>query len=109
MMFVNWLRVSATPRRIAAWAIEIAQHCQADVVARLSPAARAMSLPEARGYIRARAAAIVDQELLLLADHLSGNSQFELAVRRAATDEIVRITLGDLVKTTRPQTVRKAA
>jgi hypothetical protein len=109
MLFAHWFRVSATRRRIAAWAIEIAQRCQADVVARLSPDPRSMSLPEARGYIRARAADVLDQEMLLLAQHLGANPIFELAMRREATDEIVRMTVGDLIKTSRSQAIRKAA
>jgi hypothetical protein len=109
MLLMNWLRVSATSRRIAAWAVEIAQRCQADVAARLSPAALRMSKPEACGYIRARAAAVLDQEMLLLADHLAGNLSLELAVRQQAGDEIVRMTLGDLLKAARPQIARKAA
>jgi len=109
MLFANWLRVSTTPRRIAAWAIEIAQRCQADVAALLSPDARNMSLTEARGYIRARAAAAIDQEMLLLAKHLGANPILELAVRCEATDEIVRMTVGDLIKTSRSQAIRNAA
>lgn len=107
MMFVNWLRASATPHRIVAWATEIAQRCQGDVAACLSPSARQMSLPEVRGYIRARAAAIVEEELL--AENLASNSELQLAVRRAAIDEIVRMTLGEIVKIVRPQISRQAA
>jgi hypothetical protein len=109
MLFASWLRASLSPRRVAAWATEVAQHCQADVAARLGPAFHAMSLSEAKGYIRARAAAILDQQVMLLADPIGSNPELQLAVRKQATDEIVRMTLGDLLKVSRRQVVRKAA
>jgi len=109
MLFANWLGASLSPRRVAAWATEVAQHCQADVAARLGPTFHLMSLSEARGYIRARAAAVLDQEILLLADPIGRNPELQLAVRRQATDEIVRMTLGDLLKASRRQIGRKAA
>jgi hypothetical protein len=107
MMFLNWLRTSATPHRIRARATEIAQRCQDDVAARLSPIARHMSLPEARGYIRARAAAVVEEELL--AENFAHNLELQVAVRGAVIDEIIRMTLGEIVKIPRPQFVRQAA
>jgi hypothetical protein len=109
MLFASWLRASLSPRRVAAWATEVAQHCQADVAARLGPAFHMMSLSEAKGYIRARTAAVLDQQIMLLADPIGNNPELQLAVRRQATDEIVRMTLGDLLKASRRQVVRKAA
>ena len=109
MALVNWLRLPVTPRHITAWATEVAQHCQADVAARLVPSVRSMSLPEARGYIRARLAAVLDQEMPLVAQHLGANPQLELAVRLQATDEIVRMTIGDLLKSTQKHASRRAA
>jgi hypothetical protein len=109
MALANWLRFPATPRQIAVWAAEVAQHCVADVAARLGPAAGSMSLPEARGYIRARLAAVLDAEMLLLHKQIGCNPKLELAVRCQATDEIVRMTIGDLLKTTHRHTLRKAA
>ncbi len=107
MMFVNWLRASAARHRVVAWATEIAQRCQGDVAARLSSSVRLMGLHEARGYIRARAAAIIEEELL--AENLTGNAEMQSAVHRAVIDEIVRMTLGEIVKITRPQIIRQAA
>lgn len=99
MALANWFGLPVTPRQIAGWATEVAQHCQADVAARLGPVARGMSLAEARGYIRARLAVVLDQEMPLLAQHIGSDLQLELAVRQQAIDEIVRMTIGDLLKT----------
>ncbi len=107
MIFVNWLRTSSTRHRVVAWATEIAQRCQGDVAARLSPSVRLMSMHEARGYIRARAAAIVEEELL--AENLTGSAEMQSAVRHAVVDEIVRMTLGEIVKIARPQIILQAA
>ena len=109
MLFANWLRSTAPARRIEAWAAEVAQHCQPEVAARLAATVRQMSLPEARGYIRARVAAILDQEMISLAEHLGVNPTLELAVRSQATDHIVRMTLADLLKAARPLPQRMAA
>ena len=109
MLFANWLRTTAMARRTQAWAEEVAQHCQPEVATRLTTAVRHMSLPEARGYIRARVAAILDQEMISLAEHIGFNPTVELAVRSQATDQIVRMTLADLLKATRPLPRRMAA
>ena len=87
MLFASWLRTSLSPRRVAAWATEVAQHCQADVAARLRPTFHAMSLSEAKGYIRARAAAVLDQQIMLLADPIGSNPELQLAVRKQATEQ----------------------
>ena len=109
MFLASWLRVFPTARRIEACGTEIAQRAQADVAARLSPSVRSMSMSAARGYIQARAASVLDREMQSIAEQSTANPAIQVAVRREATAEIVRMTLADLVKSARQQAGRKAA
>ena len=110
MGLASWFRHSTNIQQIAAWAVEIARRCHAGVSQRLDQAMFSMSLPEARGYIRARAAVVVEQESMLVLQRTACQSAVAAEVRRRATEEVVRMAMGDLLKATRQSpAVRRAA
>ena len=109
MPLLNWLLPSVLPQQLHAWAMEVARRSQDSVAARLSPAMRRMTLSECRGYIHARAAAVLEVELDLLEKQTGCGANLAAAVRQRAMSEIVRLAIGDLLKTTRQAPVRKAA
>jgi hypothetical protein len=111
MSLRSWFASARQTNQVAAWGAEIAQNAQADVAARLGYAVQQMSLPEARGYIRARLAAVLDDEMEILTQHAFCSPSLKQAIRQWASDEIVRMTIGDLLKTGRPavQVLRRAA
>jgi hypothetical protein len=109
MPLLNWLLPSVPPQQLNAWAMEVARRSQDAIAARLSPAMRRMTLSECRGYIHARAAAVLEVELDLLEEQTGCGPNLAAAVRQRAMSEIVRLAIGDLLKTTRQAPVRKAA
>ncbi|HZZ29678.1 MAG TPA: hypothetical protein VFE46_16895 [Pirellulales bacterium] len=109
MALLNWLQSPASPRQIAAWGLEVAQQCQNEVALRLGQTVHRLSLPAARGYIRARAAAVLEEEMNLLLERTGCSSALAAAIRNRAMDDIVRMAIGDVLKTARPLVQRKAA
>jgi len=109
MPLLNWILPSVPSQQISAWAMEVARRSQDTVAARLSPAMRWMTLPESRGYILARATAVVDVEIDLLQQQTGCAAKIATAVRRRAIAEIVRLAIGDLLKSTRQSPLQKAA
>jgi len=89
--------------------MEVARRSQDAVAARLGPSMRRMTLSECRGYIHARAATVLEVELDLLEKQTGCGANLAAAVRHRAMGEIVRLAIGDLLKTTRQAPVRKAA
>ena len=105
-------------RRVAAWAIEVARQTQVDVADRLNGSISRMSLPEARGYIRARSGDVIDAEIAAMTQSRRLETAFADAVRERAIEETIRLAIGDLLRASRrvePQTqatvlpIRKAA
>ena len=101
MSLLHWLRRPLLVRQVAIWGIEIARRCHPQVSVRLGQNMYRISIPEARGYIRARCAAVLDDEIGLLAQQTGCDPAMALAVRRRAVIEITRLAIGDLLKATR--------
>jgi hypothetical protein len=108
MSFLNWLLPSVSPQQLNAWAMEVARRSQDGVAARLGPSMHRMTLSECRGYVHARAAAVLEVELDLLEKQTGCGTNLATAVRQRAMSEIVRLAVGDLLKATR-HPLRKAA
>ena len=69
-----------------------------------------MSLPQARGYIRARAATVLDQEVAQLIEQAKSRPALVLAARDSAMEQTVRLAIGDLLQIARqPLAERRAA
>jgi hypothetical protein len=110
-MFIrNWFRRRRPADEIAAWATEVARHCHQEVALRLGQAMYRMSLPAARGYIRSRAAAVLDREIAMLVEQSKCRPALMLAVREQATEQVVRMAIGDMLQISRQaKPIRKAA
>ncbi len=110
-MFIrNWFRRRRPADEIAAWGTEVARHCHHEVALRLGQAMYRMSLPAARGYIRSRAAAVLDREIAMLVEQSKGRPALVLAVREQATEQVVRMAIGDMLQLSRQaKPIRKAA
>jgi hypothetical protein len=110
MKLRNWFRRRRPTEEIAARATEIARRCHREVTLRLSQATHRMSLPQARGYIRARAVAVLDDEMAMLAAKAKCQPALLLAVREKATEHVVRMAIGDMLQLSRQSApLRKAA
>jgi hypothetical protein len=110
MWLPTWLRRSISTNQLLSWAVDVARQCHDAVSARLSPAIFEMSLSEARGYVRARSAAVLDEEIARLQKRTGCQASLLAIVRDRGSDELIRMTMGDLLKAMRqPQQVRKAA
>jgi hypothetical protein len=109
MSLLNWLPSPIANRHINAWGVEVAQQCQSEVALRLGQSVHRLSLSAARGYIQARSATVLDEEIALLVEQTGCTSAVAIAVRHQAMDEIIRMAVGDLLKTTHSAVLRKAA
>ncbi len=110
MPVLNWMRRPLVVRQVAIWGIEVARRCHPLVSVRLGQKLYRMSLAEARGYIRARSAEVLDDEIALLTQQTGCDPALAAAIGRRATVEIVRLCIGDLLKVARrPQGFRRAA
>lgn len=98
-----WSRLFSTvsTRQISNWAVEVARQCQIEVSHRLNDSIHRMSLPEARGYIRARAARVIDAELTLIRRRTGCQDSVAAAIRERAVEETIRLAIGDLLRATR--------
>ncbi len=110
MAFSLWLKQPSVVRQIAVWGVEVARRSHARVAVRLSEAIYAMNLAEARGYIRARSAPVVEEEIAFLKQQTNCEPALAEAVHRRAFEELIRLGIGDLLKAARrPLPARKAA
>ena len=110
MKLRNWFRRRRPTEEIAARATEIARRCHREVTLRLGLAMHRMSLPQARGYIRARAVTLIDDEMAILVAQSKCQPALLLAVREQATEHVVRMAIGDMLQLSRQSTpLRKAA
>jgi hypothetical protein len=98
-----WSRMfsSVSTRQISNWAVEVARRCQIEVAHRLEDSIHRMSLPEARGYIRARSARVIDAEMALVCRRTGCQSAVAAAIRERAVEETIRLAIGDLLRATR--------
>jgi hypothetical protein len=109
MKLRNWFRRRRPTDEIAARATEIARRCHREVALRLGQAMHRMSLPQARGYIRARAVAVLDDEIAMLAAQATCQPALLLAVRDQATEHVVRMSIGDMLQLSRQTSQLKKA
>src|SRR5215831_579893 len=65
MSLFGWMQRSISAQQVVAWGAEVARKCQGAVAQRLTATNR-LTLTEARGYIRARSATVLDQEIARL-------------------------------------------
>ena len=88
---------------------EIARQCRAGLWQRIDRPTATMSIAEARGYVRAQAAAVVEEAAdgLLCRDHLS--PALRNRVRELAISQLIGVTLHDLLTVELPATVRTRA
>lgn len=112
MQFWNWLFGRRHAERVRTLADQLARECVSGVWARVYRRAPAMSLAEARGYVRARAASVVhsavDRELARRGQHVWRPEPTLLVT--ATTDAVVRLVLKQVLDTRpMPVTVRRAA
>jgi hypothetical protein len=97
----NQLIRPATARQISNWSVEVARRCQTEVASRLSSSIHRMSLPEARGYIRARSARFIKAEIPELSLRTDSQAAGPDAIRERAIEETIRLAIGDLLRATR--------
>ncbi|HEY2760418.1 MAG TPA: hypothetical protein VGI75_06735 [Pirellulales bacterium] len=109
MSLLRWIVAQASLQQVTAWAAELARDCHEAVAARLGPAVGRMSLSAARGYIQSRASLVLDEQIELLKDRAKTQPVVVTAIRQAAMDEIVRLAIGDLIKSTHSIERRQAA
>ena len=109
MKLRNWFRRRRPSEEIAVRATEIARRCHREVTLRLSQAMHRMSLPQARGYIRARAVSLIDDEMAVLAKQAKCQPALLFAVREQATEHVVRMAIGDMLQFSRQTSQLKKA
>src|SRR5262245_40978611 len=95
MSLVDFVQRPLVVRQVAIWALEIARRCHPDVSIRLGQNIYRMSLSEARGYVRARCAAVLDDEIAQLVKQTRCHPEMAAAVSRRAVVEITRLAIGD--------------
>jgi flavin-binding protein dodecin len=94
--------------RIISTARQIANQSRDDVWARVRDLVFQMDIPEARGYVRARAAKIVRREAEAVVASTHGiDAASRHLVKRMATERVVQLVLAEVVST-RPS-IRRAA
>ena len=101
MSLFNWMQRPLVVRQVAVWGVEVARRAHPQLSICLGQQVYRMSLHEARGYIRARAAAVLDDEIALLAEQTGCDAEMAAAVGRRAMHELCRLAIGDLLKATR--------
>jgi hypothetical protein len=106
-----WSRLFSrtSTRQISNWAVEVARRCQLEVAERLSDSIHRMSLPEARGYIRARAGRVIDAEISLVSRRTGCQPSVAVAIRERAMEETIRLAIGELLRATRRTVVSDPA
>src|SRR5262245_17501813 len=110
MPLATWFRPAPSTQQLIAWAVDVARGCHTSVAQRLTPAMYEMTLPEARGYIRARSAEVVQREVVRLSERIGTQPGVVAVITHRATEEVIRMAMGDLLKATRQTpVVRKAA
>jgi hypothetical protein len=106
-----WSRLfnRTSTRQVSNWAVEVARQCQLEVAERLSGSIHRMSLPEARGYIRARAGRVIDAEISLVSRRTGCQPAVAVAIRERAMEETIRLAIGELLRATRRTVVSEPA
>jgi len=94
MGFIERLTRRKTERLLEELTAQIAAFSYQTVRERLSPDAQQMSRAEARGYVRARAAAVIRQEVsrLLAVQPQAGRVDEAELILRATNDVVQRVT-----------------
>lgn len=101
--------VTGQQRMVEDLSKKITARCEATVWSRIQPLVTAMDPAQSRGYIRARATAVVERETAIEIDALEdANSTLLDRVVRATSDAIVRQMVARIA-TQHPATMRRAA
>jgi hypothetical protein len=109
MSLVNWISPAVSAEQVETWGVEVARGCHDAVMLRLGATVLQMSLPTARGYIQARAALVLDQQMDLLQHSTGCDDAVASAVHLRAMDEVLRLSIGNLLKATQRQLPRLRA
>lgn len=105
----SWRR-APSPREIASLIKTIVDRCEPTVWESVNARAILMGPAEARGYIRARAAAVVGNQVeLALRSHANWHAAAQTMVLEATTDGIVRQIHHRLLNARRPAAQRRLA
>lgn len=106
-LFANFIQRQSLGRTIAT-ARQIANQSRADVWARVRDLIFQMDIPEARGYVRARAAIVVRREAdAVVASAIGIDADGRNLVESMATERVVQLVLADVVS--RRPSMRRAA
>ena len=110
MLISRWIdSLTGQQRMVEDLTQKIAARCESSVRNRIQRYAHQMDPAQARGYIRARAAAVICRESRLATQKLDGISDSILQrVKNAVSDEIVR-RLSTQIAVQQPGELRRAA
>jgi hypothetical protein len=103
---LNWLRARklGSGRLAGRMANDIARRCLAGSLHLLRGTSASMRLAEARGYIRARTGGLVVQEVEAAIYRLGLNPHLRPALVARASDELVVLTLREMLNSQLPRT-----
>lgn len=105
-----WRRKGPSPRELAALVKTLADRCEPAVWQRIEGRTQAMSPAAARGYIRARAAAIVNEQVdLALVDRVSWPAEVREQILTETAQQTVRSVHHRLLNARHPAAQRRLA
>lgn len=109
---MNWLKqwIFPSETKLATLAQKLADGCQEQVWRRVSEKSLAMTLPEARGYVRARAAVVVKRAVDATIARTASLATAREQLQELATEQVIRLISAQL-RAVRPaqRLVRRAA
>ena len=110
MLISRWIdSLTGQQRMVEDLTEQIAARCESGVRSRIQKHAHVMDPAQARGYIRARATAVVCRELSLATKNLEDVTDSMIQrVKAAVSDEIVR-RLSTQISIQQPSQLRRAA
>jgi len=110
MPWKDSLRRLWTGRQAASIATEVVRRCRPHINERIRPRAACMELAEARGYVRARSAAIVQDQTQYLLSKVSARKLRQSEIASAALESLVDLVIAELGATRQQKQLhRKAA
>lgn len=110
MGLLDMLAVFRQGDKLAELAELVAERCRGPVLVRVEQLAPAMSAAESLGYIRARAAAVVHNEVGLVDDlRVSSSAARRQQLTSLATDAVVRRVTAELITRAHQATRRRRA
>lgn len=109
-MLIAWMNnVTGQQRMVEDLSKKIIARCEASVWSRVQPLVATMDPAESRGYIRARAASVIERETAIEIDTIEdANATLSKRVQQAVSEAIVREMVAKIA-TQHPATLRRAA